>query len=83
MPIIAADPRRAAREACEGVMISAHQNETAVLPEIGVGPKRTSKEQQPAVREAVRAAVYDAASGNVKVELIAPHGGNIKQGDTE
>jgi hypothetical protein len=36
--------------------------ETAVLLEIGVGPKRTSKEQQAAVRAAVRGAVYDAPS---------------------
>ena len=56
---------------------------TAVLSEIGVDPKRIAKEQQSAVREAVRAAVYDAASGNVKIELIALHGGNMKQGDTE
>ena len=59
-------------------MISAYEIETAVLSEIGAGPKLTSKEQQAAVRAAVRAAVYDAASGNVKIELIAPHGGNMK-----
>ena len=61
------------REACKGVMISAYEIETAVLSEIGGGPKLTSKEQQAAVREAVRAAVYDAPSGNVKIELVAPH----------
>ncbi len=71
------------REACKGVMISAYEIETAVLSGIGAGPKLTSREQQAAVRAAVRAAVYDAASGNVKIELIAPHGGNMKQGDTE
>ena len=65
------------REACKGVMISAYEIETAVLSEIGGGPKLTSKEQQAAVREAVRAAVYDAPSGNVKIELVAPHGGMI------
>jgi len=54
-------------------MISAYEIETAVLSEIGGGPKLTSKEQQAAVREAVRAAVYDAPSGNVKIELVAPH----------
>jgi DNA invertase Pin-like site-specific DNA recombinase len=70
------------REACKGVMISAYEIETAVLSEIGAGPKLTSKKQQAAVRAAVRAAVYDAASGNVKIELIAPHGGNMKQGAT-
>ena len=60
-------------------MISAYEIETAILSEIGAGSKLTSKEQQ----AAVRAAVYDAASGNVKIELITPRGGNIKQGDTE
>jgi site-specific DNA recombinase len=65
------------REACKGVMISAYEIETAVLSEIGAGPKLTSKEQQAAVREAVRAAVYDAPSGNVKIELVAPPGGMI------
>ena len=60
------------REACKGVMISAYEIETTVLSEIGAGPKLTSKEQQAAVREAVRAAVYDAPSGNVKIELVAP-----------
>ena len=53
-------------------MISAHEIETAVLSEIGAGPKLTSKEQQAAVRAAVRAAVYDAPSGDVKIELVAP-----------
>jgi hypothetical protein len=52
-------------------MISAHEIEIAVLSEIGVDPKRIAKEQQAAVRESVRSAVYDAASGNVKIELIA------------
>lgn len=66
------------REACKGVMISAYEIEAAVLSEIGSRPKLTSKEQQAAVRAAVRAAVYDAASGNVKIELITPRGGNIK-----
>ena len=33
--------------------------------------------------EAVHAAVYDAASGKVKIELVARQGGNMKQGDTE
>ena len=64
-------------EACKGVMISAYEVETAVLSETGAGPKLTSKEQQAAVRAAVRAAVYDAPSGNVKIELIAPRGGMI------
>jgi hypothetical protein len=64
-------------------MISAYEIETAVLSEIGAGTKRTSKEQQAAVRAAVHAAVYDAPSGNVKIELIAPHGGNMKEGVTE
>ena len=58
-------------------MISAYDIETAVLSEIGAGPKLTTKEQQAAVREAVRAAVYDAPSGNVKIELVAPCGGMI------
>lgn len=66
------------REACKGAMISAYEIETAVLLEIGVRPKRTSKEQQAALREAVRAAVYDAASGKVKIELMAHRGGNMK-----
>lgn len=59
-------------------MISAYEIETAVLLEIGVRPKRTSKEQQAALREAVRAAAYDAASGKVKIELMAHRGGNMK-----
>lgn len=59
------------REACKGVMVSAHEIETAVLSELGVGPNRIAKEQQAAVREAVRSAVYEAASGKVMIELIA------------
>ncbi len=62
------------RKACKGVMISAYEIESAVLSEIGAGPKLTSKEQHAAVRAAVRAAVYDAPSGNVKIELVAPPG---------
>jgi hypothetical protein len=58
-------------------MISAYDIETAVLSEIGAGTKRTSKEQQAAVRAAVHAAVYDAPSRNVKIERIAPLGGMI------
>ena len=70
------------REA-KGVMIPAHIIETAVLSKIGVDAKRIAKEQQSAVRKAIRAAIYDAASGNVNIELVALHGGNMKQGDTE
>ena len=58
-------------------MISAYEIEAAVLSEIGADPKLTSKEQQAALRAAVRAAVYDAPSGNVKIEFIAPLGGMI------
>jgi hypothetical protein len=58
-------------------MISAYEIEAAVLSEIGTGPKLTSKEQQTAVRAAVRAAVYDAPSGNVKIEFVAPLRGMI------
>ncbi len=65
------------REVCKGVMISAYEIDTAVLSEIGAGPKLTSKEHQAAVRAAVRAAVYDAPSGNVKTELVGPPRGMI------
>jgi phage replication-related protein YjqB (UPF0714/DUF867 family) len=64
-------------------MISAYEIESAVLAEIGVDPKRTVKEQESVVRETARVAVFDLASGNVKIELIAPHGGNMEQGVTE
>ena len=63
------------REGCKGIMVSAYEIETAVLSEIGAGPKLTSKEQQAAVRAAVRAAVYDTSSGRVKIELVAARGG--------
>jgi hypothetical protein len=65
-----ADLRRTAARHAKGVMISAFEIETAVLSEIGAGARLTSKEQQAAVREAVRAVVYDAAAGKVKIQLI-------------
>ena len=55
------------------VIISAYEIETAVLSEV---------EQKAALREAVRPAVYDG-SAKVKVELIAPLGGNMERGDAE
>ena len=44
-------------------MISAYEIETAVLSEIVVGPKWTSKEQEAAVRKVVQSANFDASSG--------------------
>jgi site-specific DNA recombinase len=61
----------------QGSHDSAYEIETAVLSEIGVGPKLTSKEQQAALRAAVRAAVYDAPSGKVKIELVVPPRGIV------
>ncbi len=60
------------REACKGVMISAHEVESAVLAEIGAGNGLTTKEQAGVVKEAVRSVVYDAASRMLKVDRIKP-----------
>jgi site-specific DNA recombinase len=83
------------REACKGVMISAHEVESAVLSEISADPGLVFKEQERAVRGSVRSVVYDATSRKVRVELIevpdgsahgqcqAPSGGTIHKGDSE
>jgi len=64
------------REPCKGVMVSAHEIESAVLSEIGTGPNLLSKEQTTAVKERVRRIVYDAATGKVRIEMIKPPDGS-------
>ena len=64
------------REACKGVMASAHEIENAVLSVIGANAKLLSKEQCAAVKEMVRGVVYDAGSRSVRIELIKPLDGS-------
>ena len=64
------------REACKGVMASAHEIENAVLSVIGANAKLLSKEQCAAVKEKVRGVVYDAGSRSVRIELIKPLDGS-------
>lgn len=66
------------REACNGVMISAHEIETVVLSEIGAGPGLSTKEPEHVLREAVRSVIYDAASGKVKIDLIKTPDGSAR-----
>jgi site-specific DNA recombinase len=60
------------REPCKGVMVDAHTIETTVVREIGADPNLLSKEQAAAVKERVRRIVYDADTGNVRIEMIKP-----------
>lgn len=61
-------------------MIASYEIETAVLSRIGAGIGLTSKEQEVAVRAAVRDALFDAVSGKVRVELIKPPDGSARDG---
>jgi len=53
-------------------MVDAHTIETTVVREIGADPNLLSKEQAAAVKERVRRIVYDADTGNVRIEMIKP-----------
>ena len=64
------------RGPCKGVMIDAHEIETAVLEQIGAGHHRLSKEQAAAVKERVRKIVYDADTGKVRIAMIRPPDGS-------
>lgn len=60
------------REPCKGVMVPAHDADTAVLSAIGADAHLPSQEQAAAVRRAVRNVVYDAESGKRAIALITP-----------
>lgn len=60
------------REPCKGVMVAAHDIETAVLSQIGGCAHLLSKEQAAAVKERVRGIVYCADTGKVRIEMIKP-----------
>ena len=60
------------REPCKGVMVAAHEIETAVLSQIGVSAKLLSKEQEAAVKERIRGIVYEADTGKLRIEMIKP-----------
>jgi len=60
------------REPCKGVMVDAHEIETAGLREIGAGHHLLSKEQAAAIKERVRKIDYDADTGKVRIEMIKP-----------
>jgi len=62
------------REPCKGVMVAAHEIETAVLSQIGGRAHLLSKEQAAAVKERVRGIVYDAETGKVRIEIKPPDG---------
>jgi site-specific DNA recombinase len=66
------------REPCKGVMVDAHEIETAVLGQIGAGHHLLSKEQASAVKERVRKIVYDADTGKVRIETIKPPDGSAR-----
>lgn len=60
------------RKPCKGVMVNAHAIESAVLAELGVGSRLSSKDQSYAVKELAGKILFDAASGKVRIELIKP-----------
>lgn len=57
------------KEPCKGVMISAGEIENAVLEALGVGQGLTSKEEEAAVRAAIRQVVYQPATGLIEMEF--------------
>ncbi len=59
-------------------MVSAHAVETAVLSAIGAEPHLVSRDQEAAIRSAVRKVVYYAESGNLALALIkTPDGAGV------
>jgi len=58
------------REPCRGVLVSAGVIETAVLSAVGLEKTElSSKEEEAAVREAIRRVVFSPETGRIKVEL--------------
>ena len=59
-------------------MVNAYAMEAAVLAELGVGSRLSSKEQSDAVKERVCKILFEAASGKVRIELIKPPDGSAR-----
>jgi DNA invertase Pin-like site-specific DNA recombinase len=66
------------RKPCKGVMVNAYAIEAAVLAELDVGSRLSSKEQADAVKERAARILFDATSGKVRVELIKPPDGSAR-----
>ena len=59
-------------------MVNASAIEAAVLAELGVGSRLSSKEQSDAVKERACKILFDAASGKVRIEVIKPPDGSAR-----
>ena len=59
-------------------MVNAHAIESAVLAELGVGSRLSSKEQSDAVKERACKILFDAVSGKVRIEVIKPPDGSAR-----
>ena len=59
-------------------MVNAFAIEAAVLTELGVGSRLSSKEQADAVKERAARILFDATSGKVRIELIKPPDGSAR-----
>jgi site-specific DNA recombinase len=57
------------REPCKGVLISAHEIETAVLKAAGMEAGLTSKEDEAALRSSIRRIVFQANTGRIRIEF--------------
>ena len=66
------------RKPCTGVMVNAYAIEAAVLAELGVGSRLSSKEQADVVKERAARILFDATSGKVRIELIKPPDGSAR-----
>lgn len=59
-------------------MVNAHAIETAVLAELGVVSRLSSKEQSDTAKERACKILFDAASGKVRIEVIKPRDGSAR-----
>ena len=59
-------------------MVNAYALEAAVLAELGVDSRLSSKEQADAVKERAARILFDATSGKVRIELIKPLDGSAR-----
>jgi len=67
---IAAGRPPAAATRAKGVLVSAHEIETAVLRAAGVEQTGlTSKEEEAALRSAIRQAIFKADTGRIEIEF--------------
>jgi len=58
------------REPCKGVLVNAGEIETAVLSAVGLEKAGlNSKEEEAALRNAIRRVVFDADGGRIKIEF--------------